>query len=1197
TFYTVNFYDESGNQLLQTGTIKPGERAVPPTEVPVIENMEFIGWVDITTNQAVNLNNVSCNLNLKAKYENVSYDVVFTHGDGSTETIKLSRTQSVDESVFPTPKQMDGYTFTNWVSVGTNVYRANYIKNQYDITFKYRSYANNAYSSDIITKTVKYNYDALKIEEISGAKCDGISKNNDFHFIYWYTLNYNNEKVKVEFPYITEKGMYEITFYAEYVDFNVGSEGLVYQEYNDGLIITDYQGNDDIVVIPKKAALAGQRKDVIDIKDGIFKDKNIKEFIVDNDNPYFVSEGGVLYKYSINDEEEKNKDILVLYPNMVESTSFTMANTILDIGPYAFANNKYLTEVNLSTSLISISDYAFYNCTKLTSIVMPANLTKIETGAFYMEEASNLETINFSGIELEFINNYAFSGCDKLKTFTLPSSLKQIGVAVFKDCYSLTEINCDKNSYFSSFNGGLYSADFSILYAQPAYYNNGEYNIVINEECKTIYSGAFSKSKAITITIESDNLVFEPGSFNMDNLLAVIYTKKASIDDVGNFANMFNQAFGYRLPKHVYVENSIYDQFETIQLEDVVISSYDSLNLGYGYSNNYLYEINGNSVSIVGYVGTDTELTIANTIGDYNINKISEYAFAYNPYIQKVTIPVGIESIGEYAFQNCINLEEIVLSETSASLLKRIESYAFLDSTRLTRVIASDDFTLDYLGRYAFNGTNYYENASSSIILGGMYIKYIGHDSEYIIPSNVTYIVSDAFKDAGTIVTLSFESSSRIKTIDSYAFMNCVGLTSITFPVSLKTIDSYAFYGCSYLYSVTFNDNQANINVDKDAFYGAGSYYDEGSVYQVFKDSQQYILTFQTTATAVDTDTGIAFVKGRDPKDLTTTQLFMGWYYDENNTQIVKFPIRIDKDTTIYAKVEESTYSSSGFSYDSTIDSNNEFSYKITGYSGNDSFVVVPEIYYDKKVISIGENVFGEEVQNIYIRATTDSFGKNISVVKHIGMGAFEKTYWYKNFPGDFVYYDNILIGYKGNATEVVIPDGITLLADGVFSGNTKITKVTFPSTIKRIPDYTFKNCTNLQTIVLSSSINSIGKEAFYGCTNLININFEVITNLNELSYDAFTNTSWLNNQNKDCIIINDILYKYVGSRSILHIPSQVTIIGDYAFAENNTIKNIYLTSAVSSINAYAFKDCSNLNSINFLSNENNSLISIQEGA
>ncbi|MCR4660385.1 MAG: hypothetical protein K5765_00080, partial [Clostridia bacterium] len=46
TFYTVNFYDESGNQLLQTGTIKPGERAVPPTEVPVIENMEFIGWVD-----------------------------------------------------------------------------------------------------------------------------------------------------------------------------------------------------------------------------------------------------------------------------------------------------------------------------------------------------------------------------------------------------------------------------------------------------------------------------------------------------------------------------------------------------------------------------------------------------------------------------------------------------------------------------------------------------------------------------------------------------------------------------------------------------------------------------------------------------------------------------------------------------------------------------------------------------------------------------------------------------------------------------------------------------------------------------------------------------------------------------------------------------------------------------------------------
>ena len=56
-----------------------------------------------------------------------------------------------------------------------------------------------------------------------------------------------------------------------------------------------------------------------------------------------------------------------------------------------------------------------------------------------------------------------------------------------------------------------------------------------------------------------------------------------------------------------------------------------------------------------------------------------------------------------------------------------------------------------------------------------------------------------------------------VKSIWSYAFYKCYGLTSVTIPNSVKSIWSYAFYNCSGLTSVTIPNSVESIGVA--AFY------------------------------------------------------------------------------------------------------------------------------------------------------------------------------------------------------------------------------------------------------------------------------------------------------------------------------------------------------------------------------------------
>lgn len=130
--------------------------------------------------------------------------------------------------------------------------------------------------------------------------------------------------------------------------------------------------------------------------------------------------------------------------------------------------------------------------------------------------------------------------------------------------------------------------------------------------------------------------------------------------------------------------------------------------------------------------------------------------------------------------------------------------------------------------------------------------------------------------------------------------------------------------------------------------------------------------------------------------------------------------------------------------------------------------------------------------------------------------------------------FQNVLVTYKGNGGDVVIPNSVTEIGVGVFG-----------------------NCSSVRSITMPNSVTRIGKKAFYYCTGLVDIIFS--KNVKEIGEQAFESCS--------------------GFTSI-SLPNSVTSIGPYAFYGCSSLKSITIPDSVTYIPYEAFFNCANLSTI-----------------
>ena len=169
---------------------------------------------------------------------------------------------------------------------------------------------------------------------------------------------------------------------------------------------------------------------VTNIQIDAFDDCNrLTEFIVSENNPEYSSQDGVLFN--------KEKTVLLCYPDYKAEAVYTIPYGVVSIGVEAFKGNSRLTEVILSDSVRNIEAKAFKYAGKLTNVTFGGGLKSIGEGAF--EGCQAMPAVRIPGTVTN-IGDHAFYNCLALTSAILDNGVTNIGSSVFNECVSLTDI-------------------------------------------------------------------------------------------------------------------------------------------------------------------------------------------------------------------------------------------------------------------------------------------------------------------------------------------------------------------------------------------------------------------------------------------------------------------------------------------------------------------------------------------------------------------------------------------------------------------------------------------------------------------------------------------------------------------------------------------------------------------------------------
>ena len=195
-----------------------------------------------------------------------------------------------------------------------------------------------------------------------------------------------------------------------------------------------------------------------------------------------------------------------------------------------------------------------------------------------------------------------------------------------------------------------------------------------------------------------------------------------------------------------------------------------------GYT--WTYSVSGNTVELESVSPEPSgSLSIPSTLGGKPVTSIGSSVFAGCSALTEVTIPDGVTSIGNLAFE-----WSALTSVTIPASVTNIGAWAFGYCSSLTSMTMLGP--VSHIGDSAFCGCDG-----------------LADDEGFIIVRNVMY--GYRYDPEKTAITIP----NSVTNIGAYALAGFWGTTSVTIPDSVTSIGDYAFYQCPDLTNVTFNGN------------------------------------------------------------------------------------------------------------------------------------------------------------------------------------------------------------------------------------------------------------------------------------------------------------------------------------------------------------------------------------------------------
>lgn len=194
------------------------------------------------------------------------------------------------------------------------------------------------------------------------------------------------------------------------------------------------------------------------------------------------------------------------------------------------------------------------------------------------------------------------------------------------------------------------------------------------------------------------------------------------------------------------------------------------------------------------------------------VKSISQYAFAYNKYLESVSIPKSVNKIDSYVFKDCTKLESVVCKADISSICgmfyncKSLKSFDIPESVTeiMDEAFAGCEALEVKIGKnvsYIYDNAFYHaaasfetdkDNARYTVIDGALYSADGTRLMFFPYKKQETYTIPDTVKD-----------------INRYAFYENEFIREIT--VNTKEFNMNSLYGCTNLEKIIFSDNIENI--------------------------------------------------------------------------------------------------------------------------------------------------------------------------------------------------------------------------------------------------------------------------------------------------------------------------------------------------------------------------------------------------
>ena len=956
---------------------------------------------------------------------------------------------------------------------------------------------------------------------------------NDFTFLYsnsqYWLLNYCGNEEKVYLPEDINGEKYKL-----HSDFQIIAEWLFIPKsmttIEDSVFFNSKIKN---IVIPNSLQKVGKYAFLGDkCVENVYYNGTIEDwcnisFTTSNSNPMYAAESF----FMLNEKNEYE-----------EITEIVIPETVKSIKNYQFYGFKNVKRFVLSEGIKELLRYSFGECDSIVSIELPDSLEEVYSNVFY--------------------------NCDNLENIYISDGTKKIEEGFYVDCPNVKYISCSNSVYINS--PSLIELSLSVKI-------NIRYN---SDDSYTIYGNAVYDKEMTTLysIIPNQESIIIPKTLKIvKNQLPDTFSKVYFEGSIEDWCNIQFKSANYHFMKYaseIYMLNEKNEYEEITEL--IIPSTVEKIGSYQFYGFNKLNKIViSNGVVSIGESAFSKCSSLVDIYLSSSVNNIDNYAFAHCEKLENVYYNGTIEDWCNIKFSitsNPVDGSPIFAYSSPMGFAK----YFYIQSDNneyeeLTSINIPESITsISLIQFYGFDNIVTIKLHNMINNIGELAFAYCEKLESIELPNTIKYLKTGLFEKCKSLKEILIPQS--VISIEKDVFFGCENLTSIEIPDGVKKIEEGTFKDCINLLEIIIPNSITELGTI--LIYGTSSI----SGKSIFSGCDKLLNVYYKGT--IEEWCNIKFkTEGSNPMSFAEKVYML----DDNNEFYEVSEITIPDSITVINKYQFYEY-------------HNLKSIKLHENVTNiydEAFgncINLHDIYnYSNLVLNISQDSYGKIAKNALVIYNKDSSKTYINdaneiIVEDNGFVFInvDSEYFLHKYNGDkkelILPKDVNSNKYTINlvycsAEKIVIPEGIDIIS---LKGCENLKELVLPEGLTMIPQGMLENIGFLESITIPKSIKNIASSCFKICeiTNVY-YNGSMEDWCNIVFFDTSSNPMF---RGKHFYMLDNNERYYEVTE--IKIPNTINSVTDNTFYGFNNIKTVIIPKNINTIYSYAFGECENLKNV-----------------